>query len=375
MLFFVRFIQPLITVMPLVSNSVARRVSVIHLLKDSKMSKFLRVTRLISFKPKQKRSQTLLPVTLLLPLTMWIFPGTALADTEGCSLSERYIALAKKEEANFNKREALGFYQRAAEDCPSYEAWQRVGELAATFDETEVVRSAFQAFSKAYELAPDAASLAVTKAHYAQLSFIDGDRSRGVDLIFEARNLNPDNQWIASVADSLLSESAVLSSSDVKRGLGSDAWAPPPLRAGVDLADGAKQTSGGASPVAVAVQSPPVKREAVIQAQFSFLTGTTELDRVTQPNVSTLAGALASADYATKRFQFVGHADVRGEAETNLRLSRLRAEAIRDQVLALEPGLAGRIEVQGRGEEEPRSFGLTAADHRANRRLEIRLLP
>ena len=86
------------------------------------MSKFLRVTRLISFKPKQKRSQTLLPVTLLLPLTMWIFPGTALADTEGCSLSERYIALAKKEEANFNKREALGFYQRAAEDCPSYEA-------------------------------------------------------------------------------------------------------------------------------------------------------------------------------------------------------------------------------------------------------------
>ena len=342
------------------------------------MSKLLRVTRSTSFKlkeQKQKRNwaQLFSPLTVPLALTVWIFSSTTLADTQGCSLSERYVVLAKQEEANFNKREALGLYRRAAEDCPSYESWQRVGELAATFDETEVVRSAFQAFARAYELAPDAASLAITKAHYAQLSFTDGDRSRGVDLIFEARNLDPDNQWIASVADSLLSESTVLSSSDVKRGLGSDAWTPPPLRAGVNLSDGAAQTAGGASPVSL--QTAPVKREAVIQAQFSFVTGTTELDQVTQPNVSTLASALAGADYATKRFQFVGHADVRGAAETNLRLSLLRAEAIRDQVLALEPGLAGRIEVQGRGEEEPRSWGLTAADHRANRRLEIRLLP
>jgi outer membrane protein OmpA-like peptidoglycan-associated protein len=56
-------------------------------------------------------------------------------------------------------------------------------------------------------------------------------------------------------------------------------------------------------------------------------------------------------------------------------LSIRRAEAIRDSIIAIRPNLTGRIAVKGKGEEQPRSFGTTAADHRANRRLEVRLLP
>ena len=317
----------------------------------------------------------------LLPLLLAFVASPILAagSADDCELAERYIKLGAKEEAAFNTGEALKLYQRAAADCPSYTAWQRVGELAATFDDEETVRSAFQAFVNAYDLAPDAANLAITKAHYAQLAFDNGDRGRGVDLIYEARNLAPNDEWIASVAENLLSESTVLSDADVVRGLGGAAWTPPALKAREDLSggNGAGRSANTAGSVASAGSKPVAApdREAVIQAQFSFLSGTTELDDVTRPNVATLANALGSSSYDTKRFEFTGHADVRGEASDNMYLSLRRAEAIRDSIIAMQPNLAGRIVVKGKGEEQPRSFGTTPADHRANRRLEVRLLP
>ena len=83
---------------------------------------------------------------------------------------------------------------------------------------------------------------------------------------------------------------------------------------------------------------------------------------------------LGGPDYSDARFEFTGHADTRGAAATNQVLSLQRAEAIRERIVAMKPGLAGRISVLGRGEEQPRSYGQSESDHKANRRLEVRML-
>ena len=271
-----------------------------------------------------------------LPLLFLLFssPGFASGNAEDCALAERYSTLGAKEEAAFNTSQALELYERAAEACPSYTAWQRVGELAATFDDEETVRSAFQAFVNAYDLAPDAQNLAITKAHYAQLAFDNGDRGRGVDLIYEARNLAPNDEWIASVAENLLTESTVLSDADVVRGLGGSAWTPPALKAREDLSGATsagtgtsttKNNSSGRAATTTKTAEAAAGRDAVIQAQFSFLSGTTELDDVTRPNVATLAKALGSSSYDAKRFEFTGHADVRGDAAANMYFDEVNA--------------------------------------------------
>lgn len=64
-----------------------------------------------------------------------------------------------------------------------------------------------------------------------------------------------------------------------------------------------------------------------------------------------------------------GHADVRGDAEYNLWLSRLRAERARDALI--DAGIpADAIEAVGRGATQPRS-----ADHDLNRRVEFVIVP
>jgi hypothetical protein len=84
-----------------------------------------------------------------------------------------------------------------------------------------------------------------------------------------------------------------------------------------------------------------------------------------------LASTLAEAEFAGKRFLFVGHADRRGTAEGNMTLSMQRAVAIFNAVVALQPSLTGRIITEGRGSEEPLALGNTEEDYRVNRRLEV----
>ena len=71
---------------------------------------------------------------------------------------------------------------------------------------------------------------------------------------------------------------------------------------------------------------------------------------------------------------FLGHADARGAASYNMSLSEQRAIAVRDQVIALQPGLAGRISAEGRGELQPIDMSDTERAYDNNRRLEIIIL-
>ena len=107
---------------------------------------------------------------------------------------------------------------------------------------------------------------------------------------------------------------------------------------------------------------------------MNFVINSTELDASTRANVNILALTLIDEEFSGNKFMLIGHADVVGDADANLRLSERRANAIYDAITEIQPNLAGRIETAGRGEQKPLSLGTTASDHRLNRRLEVILL-
>ncbi len=124
----------------------------------------------------------------------------------------------------------------------------------------------------------------------------------------------------------------------------------------------------------VAQVSEEIATTRSVNIPLNFVSGSTQLDASTSHNVNVLASTLADDDFSGQNFLLVGHADNVGEKDVNLRLSQLRAVAIYEAITSLQPGLAGRIQTEGRGEEQLLSLGLSANDHRVNRRVEVILV-
>ena len=75
-----------------------------------------------------------------------------------------------------------------------------------------------------------------------------------------------------------------------------------------------------------------------------------------------------------RAFRLVGHSDTRGDAQYNQDLSERRAHSVREAVLALRGAAAGRVDAIGKGEREPLITARSEADHRVNRRVEVRVI-
>ncbi|RMH69444.1 MAG: OmpA family protein [Bacteroidetes bacterium] len=76
--------------------------------------------------------------------------------------------------------------------------------------------------------------------------------------------------------------------------------------------------------------------------------------------------------YPDLRIEVGGHADSRGPAEYNLRLSEARAAAVRDYLLERFPGIdPSRITVRGYGEARPIASNDTETGRALNRRVEF----
>ena len=88
---------------------------------------------------------------------------------------------------------------------------------------------------------------------------------------------------------------------------------------------------------------------------------------------SEMADAMQDPELEGRRFLLVGHTDARGSAEHNFQLSLRRANAVRAALAGRFGVRRGRIDVEGRGEEEPLSEGDAESDHALNRRVELLL--
>lgn len=96
------------------------------------------------------------------------------------------------------------------------------------------------------------------------------------------------------------------------------------------------------------------------------------------------SAALAEGDYASlaalaawlaadsgRKVVLVGHTDVTGGLEGNIRLSRLRAESVRQALLFKHNISPDRVQAEGIGFLSPRESNLTEEGRRKNRRVEV----
>lgn len=119
----------------------------------------------------------------------------------------------------------------------------------------------------------------------------------------------------------------------------------------------------------------PVMTEAAMTRLdgSAFVSGGAEIRPEAAPMLQAVATFLSA--HRGRAIRIVGHTDSNGDREANRILSLRRAEKVRDY-LAAELGFdATRIRVEGAGEDQPVASNDTAAGRRANRRVEIYVVP
>ncbi|WP_232796402.1 substrate-binding domain-containing protein [Roseovarius salinarum] len=107
---------------------------------------------------------------------------------------------------------------------------------------------------------------------------------------------------------------------------------------------------------------------------FRFEAGSVQLDPQSRSNVLRLARALERGTFDTRRLVFVGFSDGAGPTRANRRISRRRAEAVREAVLAAATTAdTDRLEIstEAFGEAMPMACDDNAWGRRINRRVEI----
>nr|WP_316643688.1 OmpA family protein [uncultured Roseateles sp.] len=102
---------------------------------------------------------------------------------------------------------------------------------------------------------------------------------------------------------------------------------------------------------------------------ITFATNSAELDAGTKELLDTLARALQSDKLVGFSFRVEGHADARGDAEANQKLSQQRAEAVAAYIVSNHGLLPERLLPQGKGASEP--MNKTRIDAPENRRVTI----
>jgi outer membrane protein OmpA-like peptidoglycan-associated protein len=286
--------------------------------------------------------------------------GSAQAAAD-CALGQRYLTLAHDRINAYQNDEALGFLKQAIDACPSYDAYEQLGELAAQSTQQEDQQKAVSAFVSAHALAPNPQARANTLYHYASLLNQTDDPQNAYPLIEQARGLDPENAQVAELAKSIEGKVRHPSEQHIVRALHYSLYQPLTDRG---------PAKGSAAQVAK-YQTPAGGGGPSVNIPINFETGSTVIDPETKPNLETLAHALVDKSLAGRDFLFVGHSDARGAGAMNVNLSLQRAQAMSQRVIEIEPSLKGHIKVEGHGAREPLNPGKDEAALRANRRLQV----
>lgn len=101
----------------------------------------------------------------------------------------------------------------------------------------------------------------------------------------------------------------------------------------------------------------------------TFATNSTDLTEEAKGLLDTLGKALQSDTLAGFSFKVEGHADARGDADANLRLSQGRAQAVVDYLASHDGILPERLSAIGKGSTEP--MNKARVDAPENRRVTI----
>jgi OOP family OmpA-OmpF porin len=108
---------------------------------------------------------------------------------------------------------------------------------------------------------------------------------------------------------------------------------------------------------------------SMIMTDLVFEPGSSSLSTGQYDSVVQLAGWLAADP--RRKVMLVGHTDASGGFEANLRLSRLRAESVRQALLSIQGVVPDQAQAEGIGPLSPRATNLTEEGRRQNRRVEV----
>lgn len=107
---------------------------------------------------------------------------------------------------------------------------------------------------------------------------------------------------------------------------------------------------------------------AMVLEDLVFASNSSALVAGDYPSLAALAEWL-QADPARK-LVLVGHTDASGALEANIKLSRLRAESVRHNLIAAQNISPDQVQAEGIGPMSPRASNLTEEGRRQNRRVE-----
>ena len=97
---------------------------------------------------------------------------------------------------------------------------------------------------------------------------------------------------------------------------------------------------------------PASAKPAKASLLITFETNSAALTPRAKESLDVVGQALTSNKLADFRFAIQGHADPRGESESNLRLSQMRAESVRQYLVQNNRIEDRRLEAVGRGDKE-----------------------
>lgn len=102
---------------------------------------------------------------------------------------------------------------------------------------------------------------------------------------------------------------------------------------------------------------------------ITFETNSAELTGPAKKQLDVVAAALKNDRLAEYNFNVEGHADPRGDAETNLSLSQQRADSVRQYLISAHGIAAERLRAEGRGDRDLLNRKVPSAAE--NRRVTI----
>jgi len=115
----------------------------------------------------------------------------------------------------------------------------------------------------------------------------------------------------------------------------------------------------------------PKKR---LSTTFRFLNGNLELDQNSKTMLLRLASDIRSGHYRNTKLSLVGFSDSDGSAQTNLSISLIRAEYVKEALFTLlepEDPLRETIETLPFGEVLPITCDNSSLGQKTNRRVEV----
>jgi len=287
------------------------------------------------------------------------------SDQGNCALAEEYYSQSQERDGMHEVMEAALNLERAGAACPQFKYFLELGELRTISSGHLDRQLAVDAFVEAHSLASSDKERARALWKYAALLNQEQDPQNADGLIREAKRLDPGNQEIAELAVAIQDKIDNPTSEQIFRGLAASLYKP------VHTVAATGQVAGAESDAAATSEPVESGERNSIRIPINFAFNSTALDALTARNVELLASTLADAEFQGRQFEFVGHADVRGDAQYNLELSRRRAHAIYETVVDIEPSMSGRIKVKGMGESNPIDLRDTEEAHRVNRRLQV----